>query len=200
MANYNYIKNKIAESTDIEEKEKYTSYKNTCDKINRIGFYTHGRAGIYDEINYFDENSDNQIKPTFWYNKQEPFELEFVVNTPSGLQKIFNNLALISNNAEPDSLEISIIGDAYDFNKSGIFKAEHTTIPHDLETGILDSDALRQAKLNAEFENVCDSQNLNIVFNEGTEKEIKFQTEVKKDYILNQYYLTIHDECRNIKD
>jgi hypothetical protein len=28
------------------------------------GFYVHGRAGIFNEINYFDENPDNQIKPT----------------------------------------------------------------------------------------------------------------------------------------
>ena len=46
------------------------------------GFYVHGRAGIFDEIDYEDENLDNQIKPTYWYNKQEPFEFEFVVNEP----------------------------------------------------------------------------------------------------------------------
>ena len=28
------------------------------------GFYVHGRAGIFDEIDYFDDDSDNQIKPT----------------------------------------------------------------------------------------------------------------------------------------
>jgi hypothetical protein len=28
------------------------------------GFYVHGRAGVFDEIDYEDENPDNQIKPT----------------------------------------------------------------------------------------------------------------------------------------
>jgi hypothetical protein len=28
------------------------------------GFYVHGRAGIFNEIDYEDEDPDNQIKPT----------------------------------------------------------------------------------------------------------------------------------------
>jgi hypothetical protein len=53
------------------------SYKNTIvivldekykpEEFNKLlcnGFYVHGRAGIIDEINYFDTNQDNQIKPT----------------------------------------------------------------------------------------------------------------------------------------
>ena len=95
----------------------YAAAKDAYDKVNRIGFYTHGRAGIYDEISYTDSDPNNEIKPTFWYNKQEPFEFEFVVNSGAGMQKIFDNLAIIANNAEPESLEFSLIGDAYDFNK-----------------------------------------------------------------------------------
>lgn len=94
-------------------------------KFNELlcnGFYIHGRAGIIDEIDYFDENPDNQIKPTNWYNKQEPFEFEFVVADPIGLHKIFNNLVIISNNVEPDSFDFEIIGDTYDFKKSGEYK------------------------------------------------------------------------------
>ena len=95
------------------------------DEFNKLlqnGFYVHGRSGIFDEINYFDNNPDTQIKPTFWYNKQEPFEFEFVVSQPTGLHKIFNNLVIISNNVQPKELEFEIIGDVYDFKKSGIFK------------------------------------------------------------------------------
>ena len=29
------------------------------------GFYVHGRAGIFNEINYEDDNENNQIKPTY---------------------------------------------------------------------------------------------------------------------------------------
>ena len=99
------------------------------------GFYVHGRAGIFNEINYFDDDPDNQIKPTKWYNKQEPFEFEFVVNEPIGLHKIFDNLVIISNKVEPKSIEFEVIGDAYNFKKAGLFKSKkgfkNTTVDYD---------------------------------------------------------------------
>jgi hypothetical protein len=52
-----------------------------------------------------------------WYGTQHAFEYEFVINTPIGLQKIINNLSIISNNAEPESIEINIIGDVYEFKE-----------------------------------------------------------------------------------
>ena len=52
-----------------------------------------------------------------WYNEPHPFEYEFVINQPAGFHKIFNNLMIISNNVEPDSLEIEIVGDSYDFKE-----------------------------------------------------------------------------------
>ena len=111
-------------------------YKYNPEKYNELlgnGFYVHGRAGIFDEIDYEDENLDNQIKPTYWYNKQEPFEFEFVVNEPIGLHKIFDNLVIISNKAEPNSIEIEVIGDVYDFKKSGLLDTEfrNTTVKYD---------------------------------------------------------------------
>lgn len=114
-------------------------YNYNIDEYKKLlcnGFYVHGRAGIFDEINYDDDNVNNQIKPTFWYNKQEPFEFEFVVNEPVGLHKIFDNLVIISNKVEPKSIEFEIIGDVYDFKKSGLlseteFKDEKTTIKYD---------------------------------------------------------------------
>lgn len=193
ISNYDYLN-----SMSLENNE-YLDYINQYNHTLRVGLYTHGRAGIYDEIDYTDLDPDNQIKPTFWYNKQEPFEFEFVVNSPTGIQKVFNNLALISNNAEPESLEISIIGDAYDFNKSGIFRGANTTIPYDPETGILNTVELIQAKQDAEYKDTDKSQNFNIVFNEGSEKEIRFNTTVSRDNILNQHYLTVHDDCRDVK-
>ena len=86
------------------------------------GFYVHGRAGIFNEIDYEDDDPDNQIKPTKWYNKQEPFEFEFIVNEPVGLHKIFDNLVIISNKVEPKSIEFEVIGDVYNFKKAGLFK------------------------------------------------------------------------------
>jgi hypothetical protein len=55
-----------------------------------------------------------------WYGNLYPFEYEFVVNQPAGFHKIFNNLIIISNNVEPDSLEVEIVGDSYDFKEEFI--------------------------------------------------------------------------------
>ena len=173
----------------------YTECKESYDKVNRIGFYTHGRAGIYDEINYTDADPDNQIKPTFWYNKQEPFEFEFVVNTGAGMQKIFNNLVIISNNAEPESLEFSIMGDAYDFNKAGIF-GKTLVEPIEDEYGIIDSEKTLQAKLEVEYQTAKEIPGI---------KDAKYSTRidngsVSRDTVLQQYYLHVEQPCRNIKE
>lgn len=115
----------------VVEKQYASDY---YDDLICNGFYVHGRAGIFDEIDYEDENQDNQIKPTYWYNKQEPFEFEFVVNEPVGLHKIFDNLIIISNKAKPKSIEIEVIGDVYDFKKSGLLNKtdfKNTDIKYD---------------------------------------------------------------------
>ena len=92
------------------------------DELLVNGFYVHGRAGIFNEIDYSDENNTNQIQPTKWYDKQEPFEFEFVVNNEVGLHKIFNNLVIISNNVQPKSFEFEITGDVYSlFKEKGQF-------------------------------------------------------------------------------
>lgn len=126
--------NRIRKVIGIVVNNKYSSEE--YDDLLCNGFYVHGRAGIFDEIDYEDDNENNQIKPTYWYNKQEPFEFEFVVNEPVGLHKIFDNLVIISNKAKPNSIEIEVIGDVYDFKKSGLlteteFKDEKTTIKYD---------------------------------------------------------------------
>ena len=92
------------------------------DELLVNGFYVHGRAGVFNEISYEDENRTNEIEPTKWYNKQEPFEFEFVVNNEVGLHKIFNNLVIISNNVQPKSFEFTITGDVYSlFKDAGKF-------------------------------------------------------------------------------
>ncbi len=49
----------IRDTTELP-KESQEAYE----KLLRNGFYVHGRAGIFNEINYFDENPDNEILPT----------------------------------------------------------------------------------------------------------------------------------------
>ena len=72
-------------------------------------FYLHGQAGIFNVV----EN----LYPTHWYGKFHPFEFEFVVNDKIGQQKIFTNLEIISNKAEPESFHFEIEGDNYEFSK-----------------------------------------------------------------------------------
>ena len=71
-------------------------------------FYLHGQAGLID----IKEN----VYPTHWYGEYHPFEFEFVVNDNLAQQKIFNNLVIISNKAEPESFHFEIEGDNYEFS------------------------------------------------------------------------------------
>jgi hypothetical protein len=65
VADYDYIENAAnEEDSEITNVDDYKQYLDICKNTLRIGLYTHGRAGIHDEINYFDDNQDNQIKPT----------------------------------------------------------------------------------------------------------------------------------------
>lgn len=70
-------------------------------------FWKHGQAGIIDIA--------DKIYPTYWYGKQHPFEFEFIVADNPSLHKVFDNLAIISNNAEPESFHYQVTGEAYEF-------------------------------------------------------------------------------------
>ena len=72
-------------------------------------FWKHGQAGIIDIA--------DKIYPTYWYGKQHPFEFEFVVAENPQMHKIFDNLEIISNSAEPESFHYEIVGDCYEFSK-----------------------------------------------------------------------------------
>ena len=72
-------------------------------------FWKHGQAGIIDIA--------DKIYPTYWYGKRHPFEFEFVVADNPDKHKIFDNLEIISNNAEPESFHYEIVGDCYNFAK-----------------------------------------------------------------------------------
>ena len=60
---------------------------------------------------------DEYVKPTTWYGETHPFEFEFVVNDYVYVQKIFQNLKMIANDAEPESFHFTISGDNYSFGK-----------------------------------------------------------------------------------
>lgn len=191
-----------------------TPYKNEYDEILKNGFYVHGRAGIFDEIDYFNENGskDDQIMPTVWYDKQEPFEFEFVVNEPAGLHKIFNNLVIISNNVQPSEIEYEIVGDVYGFNKAGIFWKQNKNYWEKRE----DPDSSKEwgdynipIKLlpdkDKEFvkgnELSKDSQRLPWIKDNPAKTSEDFKnTTVEWDPILNQYLLKVNQPCYDIKN
>lgn len=156
------------ETSDPQDNE---NYKNAL--ISSL--FVHGRSLNADEINYKDYKLDNQCLPTKWYDKQEPFEFEVVINEPKGAHKLFDNLMIISNNVEPDSLEIEITGDAYTFDKEGIFKYDNK---------------LSDNIANDYFAPVGKNK-------EGNEV---YKTEVKYDTVENSYSLLVHQDLLNIKE
>ena len=77
-------------------------------------FYSLNKDSIWDHadnVGYFDEYVSQ------WYDKEHNFEFEFVVSDPIGVNKIFDNLQIISNNVQPDKMEITVIGDDYEFKR-----------------------------------------------------------------------------------
>ena len=83
----------------------FKEYYNIRSTDNSMKLWKHGQAGIYD--------NQGKIKPTNWYGKQHEFNFEFIVNENSSIQKIFNNLKIISNKAEPYKFEYEVVGEAY---------------------------------------------------------------------------------------
>ena len=155
-------------------KSKFLSYR----------LFVHGKAGIFNEIDYEDKDFDNQILPTKWYNKQEPFEFEFVVNDQVGTHKIFNDLVIISNNVQPKELEFEIEGDVFNFNKAGIFR----------DSKWPNNNYLWDEKYNKPIKTI-----------DRTGEETTYQAtqefnncKVVWDTNLNSYSLIINQECKNI--
>ncbi len=87
----------------------YTFANNNVHPLADNYLYKHGFAGTFEEKGI--------IKPTMWYNEQHPFEFEFVVADVQGIQKIFDNLKIISNKVEPNSFIFEITGDGFEWNE-----------------------------------------------------------------------------------
>lgn len=75
-------------------------------------FWKHGQAGLIDIA--------DDIYPTYWYGKQHPFEFEFIVVNDPITHKIFHNLEITANKAQPESFHYEIIGECYDFAKDKV--------------------------------------------------------------------------------
>lgn len=99
----------LTNSQQISYDEQFSTY-----------FWKHGQAGIFDIT--------TPILPTKWYDRQEVFEYEFIVADNPNAHKIFDNLMILSNNAEPDSFEFEVIGDAYDITKNDSYSSAITKV------------------------------------------------------------------------
>lgn len=76
---------------------------------------------------YIWKHSKSSSKPCLWYDEQHPFEFEFVVNEHSDIHKIFTNLEIISNKAEPESFHYTTTGDVYKFDLANIYYRQEVT-------------------------------------------------------------------------
>ena len=102
---------------------RYSWFPEFSENINNI-FYTfannnvHTSAGNYLYKHGFAGTMEEKgiIKPSHWYGEQHPFEFEFVVADAQGVQKIFNNLKIISNKVEPNSIIYEITGDGFEWS------------------------------------------------------------------------------------
>lgn len=98
---------------------------NYSDQINKMlinGLYVHGQAGIFDDAEKIN------IKPSTWYDREYPFEFEFVCNDKVGMHKIFDNLVIISNKVKPNEFSYIIDGDVYDDNNDINTLKDHVLI------------------------------------------------------------------------
>jgi hypothetical protein len=77
-------------------------------------FYSLNTTAIW---NHSDDVGHGEEQVSQWYGEPKGFEFEFVVSDPVGVNKIFDNLQIISNNVQPDEMEITIIGDDYEFKR-----------------------------------------------------------------------------------
>ena len=84
-------------------------------------FWKHGQAGLMEV--------EGKIRPCNWYGKQHPFEFEFVVIDNPQQHKIFDNLQIISNKAQPESFHFDVVGEAYEWapNKLNMYCRQEAT-------------------------------------------------------------------------
>ena len=95
------------EILDANEKGMQKYHKRRDSEVNRMYLWKHGQSGLY--------TNKGKIRPTHWYGKQHEFNFEFVINESPVIQKIFNNLKIISNKTAPNKFEYEIVGEGYDW-------------------------------------------------------------------------------------
>lgn len=156
-------------------------------KAGESKLYLHGRTGTFDEISYVDDNPTNQLKPTKWYDKQEPFEFEFVVREDVGMHKLFDNLIIISNNVQPTEIQFSLIGDTYLFNKSRLYHEAEGSLNLNIYKNT--DDGFNKTNLRGTIANPY----------KPLESKYLKNTKIQYDPILDQYELVMSQPTKNME-
>ena len=149
--------------------------------------YVHGRTGTFDEISYVDDNPTNQLKPTKWYDNQEPFEFEFVVREDIGMHKLFDNLIIISNNVQPTEIQFTLIGDTYLFNKARLYHEAEGSLNLNIYKNT--DDGFNKTNLRGTIANPY----------KPLESKYLKNTKIQYDPILDQYELVMSQPTRNME-
>lgn len=156
-------------------------------KAGESKLYLHGRTGTFDEISYVDDNPTNQLKPTKWYDKQEPFEFEFVVREDVGMHKLFDNLIIVSNNVQPTEIQFSLIGDTYLFNKSRLYHEAEGSLNLNIYKNT--DDGFNKTNLRGTIANPY----------KPLESKYLKNTKIQYDPILDQYELVMSQPTKNME-
>ena len=110
-----------------------TISENINDKFFSIGGIQSGDEDL-DINNDIWKHDYNTSEVTHWFNKQHIFEFEFVVSDPMGVDKIFDDIQILSNNVQPKEMEITVIGDSYEFKRDVVELNESRSIRKEIVT------------------------------------------------------------------
>ena len=184
-AEVTYILNDGATSVDTIEQSIAVIPKYNLQFLT-TNFWKHGQAGLFD--------IKEEITPCKWYGKQHPFEFEFIVNDNPQISKIFDNLEIISNNAEPESFHYEIIGDSYDFanDKQNMFIRQEATKELYQYNG-------SNITFNSDYKKIKEQQRLlnNKYFDKSTILPLYYSRQDTINEIEDSYHLKDGDEVKD---
>jgi hypothetical protein len=149
--------------------------------------YKHGFAGTVDLA--------GNIRPTYWYDTQYPFEFEFIVIGVPGIQKIFNNLKIISNSVAPKAFYYEIVGEGYDWKDTKaiiypfIQPADYSTyLTNNPNQKKLPYILTQPTDLNDQLSFYRDRQSLVVPFNSSILRDLTIRQQAKtKEYLIDIY-------------
>ena len=202
------FENTVVYDVKDDEGNYHQSKAKNCEVLT-TDFWKHGQAGIID--------IKDDIKPCEWYGKQHPFEFEFLVRDTPNMHKVFENLEIISNKAEPESFHFEIVGEVYDFSedKRNMYYRQELTKKFWQKNGVNISYDNKFSEIKPHqnikstifplyygridtYDNVYDSYKKWDGVT-GIDYSNLSGSEIVRDKQLNEYRIRVHKECVPIK-